>query len=332
MKRIETVTVVGAGYMGGGIAQSLALAGMDVTVVDQDPETTRSQFARLMDEAQQFEDQGLYPKGAVEKIKQNLKCGTTIEEAVADVDFVEEAVFERLDVKQDVLARISKNCRPDAIIGTNTSTIPVRLLAPSVSNPERFLTVHFSNPAPFIPGVELVAGEATHLDAIEAVKDVLGRAGRQGAQVADTPGMVLNRLQYALLKEATACVEEGVATPEDVDIIVRTTFGFRLGFFGPFAIADQAGLDVYAGGFKTFEDAYGPRLATPAMLTEAVAAGRKGIKNGKGITGDFDDQTKADLIAYRNKAYSRMGELLAELGPAPRGTKSTAASTDQGKA
>jgi 3-hydroxybutyryl-CoA dehydrogenase len=140
--------------------------------------------------------------------------------------------------------------------------------------------------------------------------------------------MVLNRLQFALLKEATACVEEGVATPEDVDIIVRTTFGFRLGFFGPFAIADQAGLDVYAAGFKTFEDAYGPRLATPAMLAEAVAADRKGVKNGKGITGDFDDQTKADLIAYRNKAYSRMGELLAELGPAPRGTKPTAASTE----
>src|SRR5690606_2939170 len=102
-----------------------------------------------------------------------------------------------------------------------------------------------------------------------AAKDVLARAGREGAQVADTPGMVLNRLQYALLKEATSIVEEGVATLEDVDTIVRTTFGFRLGFFGPFAIADQAGLDVYVNCFKTFEEAYGSRLATPQMLKEA---------------------------------------------------------------
>ena len=320
MKRIETVTVVGAGYMGGGIAQSLALAGMDVTVVDQDPDTTRRQFARLLKEAQEFEDQGLYAPGSVETIKANLRCGTTIEQAVARVDFVEEAVFERVDVKQEVLGRICAAARPDAVIGTNTSTIPVHVLAPAVTHPERFLTVHFSNPAPFIPGVELVAGEQTTPQVIAAVKDVLARAGRQGAQVADAPGMVLNRLQYALLKEATACVEEGVATAEDVDVIVRTTFGFRLGFFGPFAIADQAGLDVYANCFTTFEQAFGQRLATPKMLTDAVAAGRYGVKNGKGITGDFDDQTKADLIAYRNKAYARMSQLLAELGPAPTGT------------
>lgn len=321
MKKIDSVTVVGAGYMGGGIAQSLALAGMNVTVVDMDEETTKRQFARLLDEAQQFEDQGLYEPGSVETIKKNLVCGTTIEQAVADVDFVEEAVFEKPEIKMPVLEKICANARPDTIIGTNTSTIPVHVLVPAVTHPERFLTVHFSNPAPFIPGVELVAGEATSADAIAAVKDVLARAGRQGAQVADTPGMVLNRLQYALLKEATSCVEEGVATPEDVDTIVRTTFGFRLGFFGPFAIADQAGLDVYANCFRTFEEAYGPRLATPKLLTDAVDAGRYGVKNGHGITGDFDDETKAELIAYRNKAYARMSQLLAELGPAPAGTK-----------
>lgn len=320
MLSIETVAVVGAGYMGGGIAQSLALAGMRVTVVDTNAQTTKEQFARLLCEAQEFEDQGLYQPGSVEKIKLNLVCGTTIAEAVKDADFVEEVVFERLDVKLDVLKQISDHARPDAVIGTNTSTIPVHELVSSVAHPERFLTVHFSNPALFIPGVELVAGEATSAEVIAAVKHLLARAGRQGAQVADTPGMVLNRLQYALLKEATSCVEEGVATAEDVDTIVRTTFGFRLGFFGPFAIADQAGLDVYANCFKTFEDAYGPRLATPKMLSDAVANNRLGVKNGRGITGDFDDQTKTALIAYRNKAYSRMSQLLAELGSPPKGT------------
>jgi 3-hydroxybutyryl-CoA dehydrogenase len=180
--------------------------------------------------------------------------------------------------------------------------------------------VHFSNPAPFIPGVELVAGEATSQEVIDSVKDLLKRVGREGAQVADTPGMALNRLQYALLKEATLIVEQGVASVEDVDTIVRTTFGFRLGFFGPFAIADQAGLPVYVQGFTIVENEFGERMATPKLLIDAVDSGLEGTKNGRGLTGEFDDDKRAELIAYRNKAYSRMGDLLRELGPAPRGS------------
>ncbi|UFU06585.1 3-hydroxyacyl-CoA dehydrogenase family protein [Ruania halotolerans] len=319
-RTIETVTVVGAGYMGGGIAQIFANAGIRTTIVDTTPEATQAGRERLLREAAEFEADGLYEPGSTDRIRTNLTAADSLEEAVADVDLIEEAVFERADVKHDVLARISAAARPDAIIGTNTSTIPVHVLVPAVQHPERFLTVHFSNPAPFIPGVELVAGEATTADVVEAIKALLVRIGREGAQVADTPGMVLNRLQYALLKEATAVVEEGVATVEDVDTIVRTTFGYRLGFFGPFAIADQAGLDVYANGYTTLGEAYGERLGTPSLISDAVAAGRHGAKNGKGLTGDFDDETRAELIAYRNRAYKRMGDLLSDLGPAPKGT------------
>lgn len=320
-RTINTVTVVGAGYMGGGIAQSLALADLQVEIVDVDVEAARKGLARLLVEAQEFEDQGLYAAGSTERIKANLTAGRTLEEAVAQADFIEEAVFESPEVKREVLGKISAHARPDAIIGTNTSTIPVHVLVSAVKHPERFLTVHFSNPAPFIPGVELVSGEATTSDVVDAVKELLARAGREGAEVADTPGMVLNRLQYALLKEAASVVEEGIATAEDVDTVVRTTFGFRLGFFGPFAIADQAGLDVYGNGFNTLAEAYGERLAAPELLKDNVDAGRHGLKNGKGWTGDFDDETKAELIAYRNKAYARMGELVRELGPAPQGKK-----------
>ncbi|OKH75221.1 3-hydroxyacyl-CoA dehydrogenase family protein [Mycolicibacterium goodii] len=319
MRKINTVTVVGAGYMGGGIAQVLALNGFKVQIADVNADATREALKRLDREAREFEEQGLFGPGSADTIMSNLTAGESLEAAVADVDFVMEAVFEDPDVKKDVLARVCRSARPDTIIGTNTSTIPVKVLVEAVTNPERFLTVHFSNPAPFIPGVELVAGDATTQEVIDSVKDLLVRAGREGAQVADTPGMALNRLQYALLKEATLIVEQGVATMEDVDTIVRTTFGFRLGFFGPFAIADQAGLDVYVKGFRTLENEFGERMATPKLLTDNVDAGRHGTKNGKGWTGDFDDDTKAAVIAYRNKAYSRMADLLRELGPAPKG-------------
>src|SRR5690606_18813206 len=192
-------------------------------------DATVAAYERLLREAQEFEDAGLYDAGATEAIRAKLRVATSIEEAVADADFVEEAVFESIEVKHQVLARISAAARPDAIIGSNTSTIPATRLAEAVNGPERFLTVHFSNPAPFIPGVELVLGAKTNRDIVPVVRELLARADRQGALVEDTPGFVLNRLQYVLLKEAMSIAEEGIASPEDIDTIVRTTFGYRLG-------------------------------------------------------------------------------------------------------
>jgi 3-hydroxybutyryl-CoA dehydrogenase len=317
IERIESVAVVGAGYMGGGIAQSLAMTGMPVVIADVSAEMAAQQLERLLREAEQFELQGLFPAGSTDAVRANLRAAASIEEAVAEADFIEEAVLEIVEVKHDVLRRISAAARPDAIIGSNTSTIPVSVLAVAVERPERFLTVHWSNPAPFIPGVELVAGEATDRSLVAVVKEMLARAGRQSALVADVPGFVLNRLQYVLLKEAMSIVEEGIATPEDVDTIVSSTFGFRLAFFGPFKIADMAGLDVYANCFRTFEEAFGPRLGTPQMLREAVEAGRFGTKNGKGLTTDYTQEQIDGVVAYRSEAYSKLSQLLRELGPSP---------------
>ena len=177
MSKINTVTVVGAGYMGGGIAQVLALNGFKVQIADVSVEATREALERLEREAREFEEQGLFDPGSAETIMGNLTAGDSLEDSVSDVDFVMEAVFEDPDVKKEVLARICASARPDAIIGTNTSTIPVKVLVDAVTNPERFLTVHFSNPAPFIPGVELVAGEATTQEVIDSVKDLLVAPG-----------------------------------------------------------------------------------------------------------------------------------------------------------
>jgi 3-hydroxybutyryl-CoA dehydrogenase len=224
-------------------------------------------------------------------------------------------VFENPAVKHVVLKEISEAARPDAIIGSNTSTIPVHVLQEAVVGPERFLIVHFSNPAPFIPGVEIVSGEHTDSSLVPLVKELLARAQHSGAEVADTPGFVLNRLQYALLKEACTIVEEGIATPVDVDTIVSTTFGFRLPFFGPFAIADMAGLDVYGMAFKTFENAFGERFTPPKVLNDQVAAGHHGFKTGAGFTGEHTAEEMARVVAYRSEAYSRLSQLLIELGP-----------------
>ena len=312
---ITKVTVVGAGYMGGGIAQVMARAGIPTTIFDADPESTRAHHQRLLAEARDFEARGLFAAGSAETIAANLVAADTLEDAVADADLVEEAVFERPEVKGPVLAAIETNARPDAIIGSNTSTLPIAELAGFLLDPARFFGVHFSNPAPFIPGVELITHAGTDEAVVPPIEALVARVGKQSARVADKAGFVLNRLQYVLLKEAITLVEEGVATAADVDTVVRTTFGFRLPFFGPFAIADMAGLDVYRDCFRTFEKHYGQRLASPAMLTELVEGGHLGLKKGGGFVVPAGDP--AALVAYRNTAYAKLAQLLDDLGPAP---------------
>ena len=313
---IRKIAVVGSGYMGGGIAQVLALAGARVALADVSAEIAQSNYERLLKESDEFVAAGLFPANATDLLKENLWAAKDIEEAVADAEYIEEAVPEVLEIKHATLGRISAAARPDAIIGSNTSTISIAKLAEVVDSPERFLGVHFSNPAPFIPGVEVIPHEGTSEATVEAARTIVGETGKETATVKDVTGFVLNRLQYALFHEAAQVVEEGIATAEDVDTLVRTTFGFRLPFFGPFAIADMAGLDVYAFCYKSLQTGFPERFATPKILQEKVDAGQIGTKTGSGFLDVPADRTAA-LVAYRNKAYVAMQKLVEELGPAP---------------
>ncbi len=313
---ITKAAVIGSGYMGGGIAQMLALAGVDVVLGDVDAAKAEAARVRLIAEAHRLEETGLFDQGAAEIIESRLSAAESVEAAVADVEYITEAVFESRPVKAEALARISAAARPDAIIGTNTSAIPIGELAESVTGPERFLGVHWMNPAPFVPGVEIIPSAQTLESVVARAAELIARAGKVPARVADTPGFVANRLQFALYKEAVSVVSEGLATAEDVDRIVSSTFGFRLALFGPFAIGDMAGLDVYAASYESLAAEYGERFAAPAPLAEAVAEGRLGLKSGRGFL-DIDASQRDALIAYRDRAYRELDRLRKQLGAAP---------------
>jgi 3-hydroxybutyryl-CoA dehydrogenase len=310
------IAIVGSGYMGGGIAQVLALAGATVLISDVSGEVARKNRDRLLQETRDFVRDGLMPEGSTEIIDANVVAAESIEEAVADAAFIEEAVPEVIEIKHETLARLSSAARSDAIIGSNTSTISIGKLAVAVEHPERFLGIHFSNPAPFIPGVEVIAHESTDPGVVDVVEGILRTAGKVPARVRDVTGFVLNRLQYALLSEAARLVEESVASANEIDMIVRTTFGFRLPFFGPFAIADMAGLDVYDFAYRSLQTSFPERFATPKILSDLVAEGRIGTKAGGGFL-DVPADRIPELIAYRNRAYVKLQQLLDELGPAP---------------
>jgi 3-hydroxybutyryl-CoA dehydrogenase len=310
------IAVIGSGYMGGGIAQVFGLAGARVALADISAEIAEKNYHRLIAESKEFVSEGLFPAGATDTLEENLWPAASLAEAVSNADFIEEAVPELLAIKNDTLRQISSAARPDAIIGSNTSTISIGDMADAVSNPGRFLGVHFSNPSPFVPGVEIIPHAGTDESVVTRARQLIHDSGKQTAQVKDVTGFVLNRLQYALFHEATQLVEDGTATAEDIDTLVRTTFGFRLPFFGPFAIADMAGLDVYDFCYRSLQTGFPERFATPKVLTELVEAGKLGTKTGAGFLNVPADRIP-DLIAYRNKAYVLMQKLLDELGPAP---------------
>jgi len=313
---IRTVAVVGSGYMGGGIAQVLALSGRDVVLSDVDAAKAEAARVRLLDEARRFVKTDLFEPGSVEILEQRLRAADSIESAVADVDYVTEAVFEDRQVKAGALRRISRAARADTVIGTNTSAIPIGELAESVERPERFLGVHWMNPAPFVPAIELITTPHTSEDAIARVEAMVTEAGKVPARVADSPGFVANRLQFALYKEAVRIVDEGLATPSQIDTVVSNAFGFRLALFGPFAIGDMAGLDVYAASYESLAAEYGERLAAPERLRKTVEEGNLGIKSGRGFL-DIPSEDVPALLAYRDAAYRRLSVLRRELGAAP---------------
>jgi 3-hydroxybutyryl-CoA dehydrogenase len=300
--------------MGRGIGQVLALAGVRCTIVDVSAERTTAALDNLLADAARHEQGELIPAGSTTQLRACVRTATSVEEAIANADYVVEAVYEDRDVKAGVLQRIERGVGPDAVIATNTSAISVTSLSQDLAHPERFLGAHWFNPAQFVPGVELIACPDTTAEVMDAVETFLIQVGKRPARVADSPGFVANRLQYALFQEAAAVVEEGIATAEAVDSIVQTSFGFRLPFFGPFAIADMAGLDVYRNVYGVLQENFGDRFVPPRVLDELVSLGELGAKTGSGLVIRNAAQAAA-MAERRDRAYVALARFVDESEP-----------------
>src|SRR3954452_13385814 len=174
--------------------------------------------------------------------------------------------------------------------------------------------MHWFNPPEWTPGVEVVLGPHTDRANVDRVVELLRMIGKQPSVVAGSVGFIANRLQMALFCEAARCVEDGLATPADIDEVVRSCFGFRLPFFGPFQIVDMAGLDVYAAVLEEHRRGLGERFAVPRMLRERLEAGHHGTASGRGFY-DYSDGAAEALLAERDRRYAALSELLVELPP-----------------
>jgi len=306
------VAVVGAGTMGVGIAHVFAASGIPTVLVDATPELSTAARERAIELLSRLEHAGNVGGGTTATAELHLSAAPSIADAVRGADLVVEAVVERPEAKLAVYAEIEAAAARDAVIATNTSSIPIGELAAGLDSPGRFLGVHWFVPPLLVPCVEVIPTPATDRRVVDVVVEALTRLGKTAVVVGDGPGFVANRIQFAMFREAARIVEEGIAGAEAVDEVVRSSFGFRLPFFGPFTIADMAGLDVYADIYETLERGLGAGFSAPAVLQEHVGRGEFGVKTGRGFL-ELSQAQADELIDRRNRAYVALAELRQEI-------------------
>jgi 3-hydroxybutyryl-CoA dehydrogenase len=305
--------IIGAGTMGLGVAECFAAAGIRVLLTDATPELTSEAKRRLVQRARGHADAGLLAEDAVERVEA-VETADDVAGAVGDVGLVFEAVPEDIGLKEEILNSCSEAAPQDAVVVSNTSSLPINDLSEFVERPGRFCGMHWFNPPEWTPGVEVIPATTTAPEVVERLVEFLRGIGKRPAVVGDGPGFVANRIQNALFLEAVRCVEEGLASPQEVDEVVRSCFGFRLPFFGPFQISDMAGLDVYENVLDVLEQGLGERFTAPQSLRKLVEEGRMGTKSGAGFL-EYTDEERERLLLERDRRYAALNELLEDLPP-----------------
>ncbi|MGB2712091.1 MAG: 3-hydroxyacyl-CoA dehydrogenase NAD-binding domain-containing protein, partial [Conexibacter sp.] len=275
------VGVLGAGTMGGGIAQLACLAGARTLLHDPDPAALERGAAALRANLEKGAERGRWSADEAVAAAACLEPAHTLE-ALAPCALVIEAAPESLELKRQVFARLSEIVAPDCVLATNTSSIPVTAIAAAATHPERVVGMHFFNPAPLMRLLEVVAGEQSG-EAALALARVAGDAmGKVVIDAADGPGFLVNRVNRPFSLEALRLVTERVASVEEVDRICRLGGGFRM---GPFELMDLVGVDVGFDVARSFhEQSFGePRWRPSPLSARMVAAGRTGRKAGRGF-------------------------------------------------
>jgi 3-hydroxybutyryl-CoA dehydrogenase len=274
------VGVVGAGLMGAEIALVFALGGAEVHLADRDRATLATAIDRLTTLTDKGVSRGLYTREQASRAMAGVRPVTDLD-AFDGCDLVTEAVFEALEVKTAVLEGLDAVCGPDCVIASNTSTIPISTLAAALgpARRPRFVGTHYFSPASLMPLVEVVAGFDTDPAAVARVAAMLRAIGKTPIQVKDVAGFAVNRMLHALLIEAVKLVEEGVATPEDLDAACRLGLGHPI---GPFALMDKVTSSLCLQVQEILHDCHGERFRPPALLRQRVAAGYSGGRANPG--------------------------------------------------
>src|SRR5689334_6708008 len=289
------IAVIGAGLMGHGIAQVFALAGHDVTITDAHKPTLDSALSRI--------SANLSDLGDDETAVSRVKPIADMAECVHDADYVVEAILEDMPLKQKTFAEIEQHVRPDTILASNTSVMPITEIMQGLKHRARALGTHWWNPPFLVPLVEVIGTQWTSPGAIDFTMKLHADAGKKPAHVKkDVPGFIGNRLQHALWREAVSLVENGICDAETVDRVIKAAFGRRLAVLGPLENADLVGTDLTLAIHKTVLPDIEHRPGPSPYLEGLVAEVKLGFKSGEG----FRKWSAEEQAALRSKVLQHL--------------------------
>lgn len=309
---IKHVAVIGSGVMGHGIAQLYALAGFSVSLYDLQEELLHKAKASVEQSLNLLEKEGVITDQDKSSALERIVLTTDLQQAVAEADVITEAVPEVIELKWQLFAQLEQFAKPEAIIASNTSTFSIVRLIEKAQSPHRFIITHFFNPAQLVPLVEIVRHEQTAEEVVTATVKLMERIGKAPVLLKkDVPGFIANRLQTALMREAFHLLEEGVASAEDIDTVMKAGIGFRWAFVGPIETADFGGLDTWQRVMDNLAPELDQSAAAPQIISEHVNKGELGTKSGAGIY-SYEHVSVADRLHARDEQFIRLAKLKNE--------------------
>ena len=307
LKDIKQITVLGSGVMGHGIAQGFAMGGYPVTIYDIDTKVLDVALSHIKESLVLFSESGLITEDEIPAVMERFTVSTDLEDAVKDSQFIIEVIPEIMDLKQKVLSQVEAACPKDAVIASNTSHLRVSEVFATLKDSSRSVGAHYFNPPQICPTVEVVKGEGTSDETLGLTYDLMKKINKVPVKLhKDVIGLVVNRLQTALLREAFYLYEDGVISAEDIDHAVRGSLGFRAASIGPMAMVDMGGLDGWLDCCEKLLPIMDNTTEGPKALKALVSEGHTGIKSGKGFYDyavDFSQGGLDEAVKKRDREF-----------------------------
>ncbi len=314
MGELMKVAVIGAGIMGHGIAQNFARYGYKTCLYDINGDILKRAYENIRSSLETFVAAGMEKAEAVDGILSRISLTTSMSEAVEGADFIMEAAPEDFDLKTEIFKKIDAHAHERAILASNTSMLSISGFGRGVKKKENLIITHWFNPPHIVPVVEIVMGDHTSPETFTRTRDLLSSIGKEPVKVQkEIPGFLVNRIQTAMFREVLSLLEQGVASPKDLDTAVKGSFGFRLGVIGVLETMDLAGLDLMYKGTKHLYPKIDRSLEPQGVLSEKVENGDFGAKTGKGFFSYDTANGSADVdssIKKRDEMLLRMLKLL----------------------